>query len=134
MAGQEQAPPPRRLEIDLSDLEMAFDDASSDRTYYLDRETGRVIMVTEDHRFELRKIDDLMYGEGNEPRMSFEAALDQVGPPVEQEDATVLALLDQQVRVRGAAEAVRPPRLQGGERVGRCDRRTGPLEYWWGRV
>jgi hypothetical protein len=47
---------PRRLKVDLSELEVAFDDASWERNYYLDLETSKVLMVTEEIRQELERI------------------------------------------------------------------------------
>jgi hypothetical protein len=43
-------PPLRRLQIDLLELEVAFGNSSVDMSYYLDLETGRVILVTSEAR------------------------------------------------------------------------------------
>jgi hypothetical protein len=37
--------PRRKLKIDLADLELAFDNASWEAEYYLDRETGEIILI-----------------------------------------------------------------------------------------
>ena len=47
---------PRRLRVDLSRLEAAFDDTSWERSYYLDLETGKVVTVTDEIRWELDSI------------------------------------------------------------------------------
>ena len=46
----------RRLEVDLSELEAAFDDASWERSYYLDLETGETVMVTDETPQQLEQI------------------------------------------------------------------------------
>ena len=45
----------RKLDIDLSELELAFEGGPGETQYYLDRETGAVVMVTEDLRRELEE-------------------------------------------------------------------------------
>jgi hypothetical protein len=42
--------PTRRLKLDLVDLAAAFDNASWEMSYFLDLETGRVILLTDDTR------------------------------------------------------------------------------------
>jgi hypothetical protein len=71
----------RQLPIDLSDLEDAFVSSSDGMHYYLDLETGQVALVTDDSRSELEAIYDEIYGEGDEPRGDFEAALARRGLP-----------------------------------------------------
>ena len=46
----------RRLKVDLSELEAAFDDTSWERSYYLDLETGKTVMVTDETRQQLERI------------------------------------------------------------------------------
>ena len=46
----------RRLKVDLSELEAAFDDTSWERSYYLDLETGETVMVTDETRQQLERI------------------------------------------------------------------------------
>ena len=57
----------RKLKLDLSELELAFDNSSWEATYYLDLETGAVAMVTDETRQELdaiyEEIDDGAGGE-----------------------------------------------------------------------
>jgi hypothetical protein len=45
-----------KLSIDLSDLELAFEDHSYLITYYLDKETGAIVFVTDDTHRELQEI------------------------------------------------------------------------------
>lgn len=45
-----------KLKIDLSELEAAFDDHSGLITYYLDKETGDIVFVTDDTYRELKEI------------------------------------------------------------------------------
>lgn len=80
MNEQDERPPKRRLKIDLTELEWAFENASGETTYLLDRETGATVMITEDLRIEMNRIEELMYGEEEELRMSFEDALEQASP------------------------------------------------------
>jgi hypothetical protein len=49
--------------------------------YYLDIETGQIVLTTDDSRMELERIYDEIYGEGDEPRGDFEAALARRGLP-----------------------------------------------------
>lgn len=49
----------KRLEIDWLELESAFETQSWEISYYLDKETGRVLMVTEEANRQLERIDDL---------------------------------------------------------------------------
>ena len=68
----------RKLKVDLSELEWAFDSSPLDDTcYYLDVETGAVLMTTYDSRRELEALYEVMYGDGDEPRISLEEAMKQ---------------------------------------------------------
>ena len=68
----------RKLKVDLSELEWAFDSSSlEDINYYLDVETGAVLMTTYDSRRELEACYEMMYGDGDEPRMSLDEAMRQ---------------------------------------------------------
>ena len=55
----------RRLAIDLDDLQSAFESASDTIRYYLDSETGQIVLTTDDSRMELERIYDGLYGEGD---------------------------------------------------------------------
>jgi Uncharacterised protein family (UPF0158) len=71
----------RPLSITFDDLEMAFDDASGAARYYLDLETGQVLMITDEIRDELEAIyrgfDDERAAEDD----AFAAALEQHNLP-----------------------------------------------------
>ncbi len=71
----------RKLKVDLQELEWAIEDASPEVTHYLDTETGEVLMVTYEMRRELERIFEEMYGDGDEPRIPFEDALQQRNLP-----------------------------------------------------
>ena len=64
----------RRLKIDLSELAEAFDNISPEIGYFLDLETGQVVLITDDTRYELEQIYAAMY-DGDEPRIPFTEAL-----------------------------------------------------------
>jgi len=53
----------RKLKIDLSDLELAFDSGGEKISYYLDTETGEIISITDDERRLLESIYDSYYNE-----------------------------------------------------------------------
>ncbi|MDA8216494.1 MAG: hypothetical protein M0Z94_02655 [Dehalococcoidales bacterium] len=56
--------PKRRVKVDMSELEEAFDSSPDAPTFYLDLETGEVPMVTEEMRDELDKVyEELEDGE-----------------------------------------------------------------------
>ena len=46
----------RKLPVDLTELDIAFEDASSAMNYYLDLETGEVLVVTDDVRQQLEEL------------------------------------------------------------------------------
>lgn len=46
----------RRLRVDISELEVALDDASWERSYYLDLETGKIVMITNEIHQQLEEI------------------------------------------------------------------------------
>src|SRR5262245_28943906 len=83
----------RKLKIDLSELAVAFEDASHEVGYFLDLETGQVVPITDETRGELEAIYDEIYGAGDEPRMSFAEALQHRDLPDWQRE--VLAEADQ---------------------------------------
>ncbi len=79
----------RKLKIDLSDLEMAFTtEQTFGMNYYLDLESGKVMMTTEDDR---RAVDDFLEELGAEADDSeidakFEGWLEEYGCPAWQVD------------------------------------------------
>ncbi|MBP8972640.1 MAG: hypothetical protein KBH93_02090 [Anaerolineae bacterium] len=50
--------PKRKLKIDLDELVLAFDSSFGETYHYLDRETGEVILVTDDSRFQAEELLD----------------------------------------------------------------------------
>ena len=56
----------RRLEVDLGELAVAMDSYSYGMNYYLDLETGRVVMVTDETDRELEEILDKICDEDGE--------------------------------------------------------------------
>jgi hypothetical protein len=53
MLNSEEAPPRRKLRVDLAELEFAFENASGEMAHYLDLETGQVIAIADEIRREL---------------------------------------------------------------------------------
>jgi len=51
----------RKLNVDLGELIYAFDDASWEMSHYLDLETGQVVMITQETRWELERIYEEEY-------------------------------------------------------------------------
>jgi hypothetical protein len=50
--------PKRKLKIDLGELALAFESGFGETSHYLDRETGKIILVTDDIRFQLQELWD----------------------------------------------------------------------------
>ena len=76
------------LKIDLSELEYAMENASWEHSYYLDRETGNMLLVAEETR---RQLEELM-GEvdkikAGEEEQDLESALSQADLPDWQKNA-----------------------------------------------
>lgn len=55
----------KRLKIDLDELEIALENASWEMSYYLDLETGEILMTTEEARWELESIYEEFYDPEN---------------------------------------------------------------------
>lgn len=84
----------RKLNIDISELIFAMDDASYEHSYYLDVETGKTILVTSETRSQLEEItgeapDDESdeSDESDEEEFDLESALKQLDLPDWQKDA-----------------------------------------------
>jgi predicted nucleotidyltransferase len=56
----------RELQIDLGELAMAFEDATWERNYYLDLETGQVVWITQETRWQLESIYEETYDPDSE--------------------------------------------------------------------
>jgi hypothetical protein len=67
----------RRLAIDMGELEAAFEDASDTVRYYLDRETGLVMAITDEIRDELEAIYEELDDEHGQEADLFAEALQQ---------------------------------------------------------
>jgi hypothetical protein len=67
----------RKLAIDLDDLDLAFDNASWETSYYLDLETGQVIMVTDEISRELEAIDEELDREGDKQPAGYAGELER---------------------------------------------------------
>ena len=65
----------KQIKVDLSELEVAFDNSSDEMTYYLNTETGEVVVVTDEARSEFEAIEKVMYGGGDEVLVPFDEAL-----------------------------------------------------------
>ncbi len=50
--------PKRSLKIDLNELSLAFDSGLEEASYYLDRETGALLLITDESRHLLEKLWD----------------------------------------------------------------------------
>lgn len=78
----------RKLKIDLSDLEAAFTmDQMSDIEHYLDMESGRVLMTTEDDRRAADEFFEELEAEENEVNEKFEKWLEEYDCPGWQVDS-----------------------------------------------
>lgn len=70
--------PKRRLKVDLSELELALDNYSWEINYYLDLETGQVILLTDETQPELDRLHDLAYDMNEQEIMPVEEAIQQL--------------------------------------------------------
>jgi predicted nucleotidyltransferase len=58
----------KKIQVDLVELAMAFQDSSQESSYYLDLETGHVIWITQETRWELESVLEETYDpEAEEP-------------------------------------------------------------------
>ena len=71
----------RKVKVNLVELTDAFDNGCDEITYFLDTETGEIVLVTSDDNQHLEAIYEAMDGGENEPRLSFEEALQQRNIP-----------------------------------------------------
>jgi hypothetical protein len=51
----------RKIKMDLSELMYAFEDTSWEASRYLDVETGQVVIITDETRWELERIYEEIY-------------------------------------------------------------------------
>ncbi len=78
---------PRKLKIDIDELISAMDDASYGHDYYLDVETGRILLVTDETRSQLEEIYEAAPDEESDGDFDLESSLEQLDLPDWQKDA-----------------------------------------------
>jgi len=81
----------KKLAIDWMQLEMAFDDSSYESSYYLDTETGQVLMVTEETRWKLESIYEEYAGLDDSADFDLPAILPQMELPDWQQEEVLIA-------------------------------------------
>jgi hypothetical protein len=91
MLDPEQPREMRKLAIDLADLDVALDNASWETSFYLDLETGQVLMVTDEISRELAAIDEELDREGDEQLAGVADALGQRDLPQWMQEAVAEA-------------------------------------------
>lgn len=75
----------RQLKIDLSELEIAFETSIDTATYYLDIETGDVLMITAEASYLLDEIYQTYYDKETRT-VDWETAFQEEGVPDWQRD------------------------------------------------
>jgi hypothetical protein len=65
----------RQLKIDLSELEQAFDSDDDEILYYMDIETGRLVVYSDEDRNLAQRVEDGFYNEKSQ-YVDWEAAID----------------------------------------------------------
>ena len=80
----------RQLKIDLSELELAFDNYEGMISYYLDLETGEVISVSDEERGLLESIYESYYDEQSET-VDWESAIEKEHVPDWQRELLIKA-------------------------------------------
>lgn len=78
---------PRKLKIDIGELISAMDDASYEHNYYLDVETGRILLVTDETRSQLEEIYEAAPDDQSDEEFDLESSLEQLDLPDWQKDA-----------------------------------------------
>jgi hypothetical protein len=81
MHESEETRPPRKLKVDMMELEIAFDDASGMANSYLNLETGEVIRVTDETRDRLEELYEEIGGEGHVDEAALIEALAETNLP-----------------------------------------------------
>ncbi len=105
-------PAVRRLKIDLSDLELAFENSSLEMNCYLDLESGEVILITDEVQREYEKFCATLTEEREESPEAFAAALEQYNTHDWIKDE--LRIIDQ-VEAGFGARFIAIPRIESGE-------------------
>lgn len=65
----------RKLKVDMSELEFAFEQSPGEMSFFLDTETGELILITDEIRYELERIYEDIYDERDEEDIAFAEAL-----------------------------------------------------------
>ena len=81
----------RKLKVDLADLEIALDTASYEMHFYLDLETGQVIMIMEEFEATLEEIYDEICDDTGNRTVSLEDHLQQRDDPDWQKEMLLIA-------------------------------------------
>ena len=104
----------RRLYVDLAQLASAFDNSSYELSFYLDLETGKVEMVTEDMRRELEALDEILNEIKEEETTSAEELVPagEHGLPDWQQDALAVA---RAVEEGSSTRYIAIPKVEGHE-------------------
>ncbi|MEW5985908.1 MAG: UPF0158 family protein [Chloroflexota bacterium] len=67
----------KQLTVDWSELELAFDNSFPEMSYYLDTETGRVLMVSDEIREQLESLYEEFFDPDSEENFDLPAVLQQ---------------------------------------------------------
>ena len=71
----------RELQIDLGELVMAFEDATWERNYYLDLESGQVVWISQETRWQLESIYEETYDPDSEESVELTEVLQDYDLP-----------------------------------------------------
>ena len=69
----------KQLDLDWGELAIAFDNSFMETSYYLDKETGQVLTVTDDARRQLERIYEEYFDPDDPDNFDIESALTQAG-------------------------------------------------------
>jgi hypothetical protein len=97
----------RKLAIDLSDLEPAFEQTGLEMSYYLDLETGAVVLVTDEARAEWEDIAEEVFDADGQEQVPFADVLERRGLPEGMKEAVQIA---EQVEAGFGNRYIRVPR------------------------
>jgi len=72
---------PRKLKVDIDELISAMDDSSYEHNYYLDVETGQILLVTDEIRSQLEEIYEAAPDEESGEEFDLESSLERLDLP-----------------------------------------------------
>lgn len=98
--------PKRKLSVNLSELESAFESSFETTSHYLDLETGQITMMTENVRSQLEEIYEQMPSQEEGEPIDFAAALEQCHVPDWEKDSLLEA---DQIEVGYGTRYIRVP-------------------------